>query len=43
MLVKIVRDNVCLYTHICARIDSKQFACIISSNLAITLCGRYYY
>ena len=32
-----------MYMHICARIDSKLFACIISSNLAIILCGRYYY
>ena len=32
-----------MYMHICARIDSKLFAWIISSNLAIILCGRYYY
>lgn len=43
MLVMIVRDNACLYTHVCSRIDSKPYACIISYNLTIILCGRYYY
>lgn len=43
MLVKLVRDYACLYTHVCSRIDSKPHACITSYSLAIILCGRYCY